>query len=164
MSTIYLNKCRKCGNEFSQNIDACPKCGTTVSSANNQIIIIMVVIVGLIGWWIFSPSKESTADLAAKQIAAEQKVADDRKLNLIFAGQEMLKKMMRDPDSLVFERVLYTDDESVCYEYRAKNGFGGMNKGAAVFSDKGFITNDDKGFDPIWSEKCAGKQGEEISL
>lgn len=124
----------------------------------------MFGIIVLILWGIFSPSKESTADLAAKQIAAEQKAADDRKWNLIFAGQEMLKKMMRDPNSLVFDRVLYTDDESVCYEYRAKNGFGGMNKEAAVFSDKGLITNDDKGFDPIWSEKCAGKSGEDVSL
>lgn len=164
MATIYLNKCRKCGNEFSQNIDACPKCGTTVSSANNQIIIIMVVIVGLIGWWIFSPSKESTAGLAAKQIAAEQKAYNDKKYSRVFTGEQALKKIMRDPDSLVFERVRYMDDESVCYEYRAKNGFGGMSKGEAVLSEKGFITNDDKGFDPIWSEKCASKSGEEISL
>lgn len=164
MATVYLNKCRKCGAEFTNSEDQCPKCGTTVSSANNQIIIAMIGIATLILWWIFSPSKESASDLAEKQLKAEQKAPDDRKWNLIFTGEEMLKKMMRDPDSLVFDRVLFTDDENVCYEYRAKNGFGGMNKGGAIFYDKGFITNEVDGFQPIWSEKCAGKSGEEISL
>lgn len=164
MGTVYLNKCRKCGAEFSKNEDQCPKCGTTVSSANNVVAIIAIAVIAYIVWQILSPSGENHADLAEKQLKAEQKVADDRKWNLVFAGQEMLKKMMRDPDSLAFDRVLYTDDGSVCYEYRAKNGFGGMSKGAAVFSDKGFITNEADGFEPIWSEKCAGKNGEVVSL
>lgn len=164
MATIYLNKCRKCGAEFNQNIDACPKCGTTVSSADNQIKIGLLVISAIILLWVFYPSNKNSSDLAKEQLKAEQKAADDIKWNLVFTGEEMLKKMMRDPDSLVFERVLYTEDQSVCYEYRAKNGFGGMNKGAAVFSGKGFITNEAKEFDPVWDEKCSGKKGEEVSL
>lgn len=39
-----------------------------------------------------------------------------------------------------------------------------MSKGKAVLSNKGFITNDTNGFQPIWSEKCDGKTGEEVSL
>jgi len=164
MATIYLNKCRKCGAEFNQNINTCPKCGTTVSSADNQIKIGLLVISAMILWWVFAPSNKSSSDLAKEQLKAEQKAADDIKWNLVFTGEEMLKKMMRDPDSLEFDRVLYTEDENVCYTYRAKNGFGGMNKGAAIFSDKGLITNESKEFEPVWEEKCDGKSGEEVSL
>lgn len=121
-------------------------------------------VIALVLWGIFSPNGESSTDLAKEQLKGEQRAADDRKWNLIFAGQEMLKQTMRDPNSLEFDRVLYTEDHSVCYEYRAKNGFGGMNKGAAVFSDKGFFTNESKEFKLVWDEKCSGKSGEEISL
>lgn len=124
----------------------------------------MFGFMAVIGWWFFSPSKDNSSELVEKQIQEEQQAKNEKKYHLVFAGQETLKKIARDPDSLVFERVRYMDDESVCYEYRAKNGFGGMSKGKAVLSNKGFITNDTNGFQSIWSEKCDGKTGEEISL
>lgn len=47
-----------------------------------------------------------------------------------------IKKTMRDPDSLVWESIRANDDASViCVEYRARNGFGGMNREFAVYAN-----------------------------
>lgn len=52
-----------------------------------------------------------------------------------------LKKSARDPDSLVIERAFGRTEESgvsyVCVLYRARNGFGGMNRDHVVFSAAG---------------------------
>ncbi len=55
-------------------------------------------------------------------------------------GATMIRDRMRDPDSFVVDRVYYwtnhKDRERYCYQYRARNGFGGMNRGAAYLSIK----------------------------
>lgn len=49
-----------------------------------------------------------------------------------FAGT--LKQSMRDPDSLVWEDIRANEDATViCLSYRARNGFGGMNREFAVY-------------------------------
>lgn len=49
-----------------------------------------------------------------------------------------LKSAARDPDSLVIDHANQNAKQTyVCVEYRAKNGFGGMNREHAVFTNKG---------------------------
>ncbi len=52
------------------------------------------------------------------------------------------------------------EDGAVCYDYRAQNGFGGMNLGHAVLSPKGqFKANESSGFTSLWNKECANKTG-----
>ena len=53
----------------------------------------------------------------------------------------------RDPDSVIIENLVVTDAAS-CVTYRARNGFGGMNRGKAVFGRdaKSAFSDTDSGF------------------
>ena len=74
-----------------------------------------------------------------------------------------LKRAMRDPDSFQLSSVFIIDKtNAICYEYRARNGFGGMDVGQAVLSPKGtFKTNEMDGFHALWRSECHGKMGRE---
>jgi hypothetical protein len=72
--------------------------------------------------------------LAAVAVFAQDKSNDD--LALALRGAAALKQQLRDPDSLQISQVLVikrsvhgTDNIDVCYEYNAKNGFGGYAGG-----------------------------------
>jgi hypothetical protein len=71
-----------------------------------------------------------------------------------------LRGSMRNPDSFKLASVLFMNDGSVCYTYRAQNGFGGMNAGYAVLSATGsFKTEQARGFTRLWSRYCANQKG-----
>ncbi|MFW2408621.1 hypothetical protein ACN4GS_12915 [Burkholderia pseudomallei] len=94
------------------------------------------------------------------------KPGDDAKYEHALTGYRTLRNAMRDPDSFVLESALLINGTgSVCYDYRSRNGFGGMNRGAAVLPSgvNGIITDDMKGFIPAWNKYCANKVGTEIS-
>ena len=54
-------------------------------------------------------------------------------------GATMLKNRMRDPDSFTIERVFSLTDKHgdfvTCLEYHARNGFGGMDRNAAHYTE-----------------------------
>jgi hypothetical protein len=77
------------------------------------------------------------------------------------ATARSLKKAMRDPDSFKLSIVRIVDKtDAICYEYRARNGFGGLDIGQAVVSPKGtFRTNEMDGFNSLWNRECAHQQG-----
>jgi hypothetical protein len=81
-------------------------------------------------------------------------------------GADSIKRSMRDPDSFKLTSALIIDKTgTVCYEYRARNGFNGMNFSQAVLSSKGvFKTNEMDGFATLWNRECAHKQGEEQQM
>lgn len=69
---------------------------------------------------------------------------------------------MRNPDSFKLSNALFMDNGAVCYEYRAQNGFGGMNIGHAVLNPKGVLkTNEMNGGTQLWNHECANKSGSE---
>lgn len=77
-------------------------------------------------------------------------------------GAMSLKARARDPTRFVLEEALVMDDSlATCYQFRAANGFGGMNRGQAVLTldRKQFRTNDDPGFTNLYNRICAGKPG-----
>jgi hypothetical protein len=54
-------------------------------------------------------------------------------------GSVLLRDQMRDPDSFVIEKVFtMTNQKGVditCFEYRSRNGFGGMNRESALYTE-----------------------------
>jgi len=65
-------------------------------------------------------------------------VAEDASLARAVDGAKLLHSTMRDPDSFKIGKVWLMSGlktgEAVCYQYYARNGFGGMNASRAVFS------------------------------
>jgi 2,4-dienoyl-CoA reductase-like NADH-dependent reductase (Old Yellow Enzyme family) len=51
-------------------------------------------------------------------------------------------------------------DKKRCYQYRAQNGFGGMNIEYAVLTPNAANLSTNAG---LWNRKCARKNGEDIT-
>jgi hypothetical protein len=106
----------------------------------------------------------------ADKVAAAAKAADEdrekqnekNKLATAAAGAQQLIKHLRDPESLKIESLRITDKGGMaCMEYRAKNGFGGMNRERAVYILLGLITEADEEFSTAWNHWCANMTGTE---
>jgi hypothetical protein len=55
--------------------------------------------------------------------------AEEMRFQRVVLGAKQLRDSMRNPDSFKLSEALMMKDGAVCYEYRAQNGFGGMNLG-----------------------------------
>ncbi len=109
---------------------------------------------------LFSPSYQPSPSLP--QLESKE----DKAIRLAAAGADMLKKSMRDPDSFYLESAfIIAATGTVCYEYRARNGFGGMNRESAVITGdmKKFKTSADDNFSAFWNRECANKSGMEAA-
>ena len=101
-----------------------------------------------------------------KQIPAEKTTAEkeyDKNQLRAVAGASTVKASMRNPDSFKIETATIMDNGSICYSYRTQNGFGGMNKGAAVLSGENIKTDEMKGFESVWKKDCQGRKGKSVS-
>ena len=54
------------------------------------------------------------------------------------------------------------DSGVVCFEYRGRNGFGGMTLEHALRDSQGVHGPDESGFPSGWNAKCAHKSGVSI--
>jgi hypothetical protein len=139
---MALIKCRECGKEISSKAQACPNCGAAARKGfgcvgSTLIIIAGVFVIGAIVSGIVGKEPPTpTAPKAKEQLAAEKAKADReqaRGAKAVAAGV-VVKSSLRDPESVVWESIRANDDASIiCIEYRARNGFGGMNRGFVVF-------------------------------
>ncbi len=135
------------------------------------ILVIIAVLFGLgtigaiIGKITADPKQEAAKELEQqKKSAAEEKVKKvrDEQFSVALGGASLLRKSMRDPDSFKISSALVIgegNEIAVCYEYRSRNGFGGMNQSSAVVTNDAFINEGDVGFYSLWNKKCAGKIG-----
>jgi hypothetical protein len=126
--------------------------------------------------------RETAAKQAAAK-AAEAKAAEDAKKAAIAAkdeavklararallGAQALKKSMKDPDTFELKEVLFMDDGTACYTYRAKNSFNAMLRGQAVLTSNvkniELLVEGHNGnkFANAWNKGCAKKSGEDIT-
>jgi hypothetical protein len=170
-----LVKCPDCQTEVSDRAPTCPKCGAPINSSTSAVnpqpvpkkktsvvtwgcltLIVLAVLGGVI-------NKMTGVD-QPQRAAVDQKQEQAVKIALVGAG--MLKKGMRDPDSFKLRQVLVMDKtNAVCYDYNARNGFGGYNQGQAVLSPdlKTFKTSEQDGFRKAWKEWCGDKQGTDVT-
>jgi hypothetical protein len=93
---------------------------------------------------------------------AQSSPEEEARFKHLAIGALAIREAMRDPESLVIDSAMFmTETKAGCYEYRARNGFGGMNRGKAVLTEKAFKTNDMSGFSSLWNKNCAKRSGEE---
>lgn len=116
------------------------------------ILILLGTIINQITEYSRSPEEKAARDRDGAHIAAATVIA------------RSLKRSMRDPDSFKLGSVrLIENSDAICYEYRAHNGFGGVNVGHAVLSATGkFKTDEADGFAPLWNKECAHKLGVQV--
>ena len=78
-------------------------------------------------------------------------------------GIVAIEGKMRNPQSFQLISAHLTSDNFGCYQYRAQNGFGGMNVERAIQVGQVFVYEQEKEFESIWASHCAGDQGEDIT-
>jgi hypothetical protein len=118
-------------------------------------ILIGILVLIMIGVIVSSYNEKPTAE---PQIQDDTK--DDPNLLRAVVGAASLRNAMRNPDSFQLSSVLIMPDKSVCYQYRAQNGFGGLNVEYAVLTPKASNLNTSAS---LWNRQCAHKQGEDIT-
>ena len=84
---------------------------------------------------------------------AKQKADERRSVNAPIAVA-IVRKHLRDPESLALESVLTQDGNLYCVEYRARNGFGGMNSSFAVVRVNLLSVSSDT---TTWNKLCSRK-------
>jgi len=85
---------------------------------------------------------------------------DNAVLMLAARGAKTLRDSARNPKAFDLNSALSMKDGAICYEYRAQNGFGGMNAGYAVLTPKGRLrTSESPDGHTLWQKESAGKTG-----
>ena len=108
-----------------------------------------LLAVVLIAWL-----KPDASPPTPEQAAAS--AVQDRRERAAYAGVIVLKSAMRNPDSFILESVYVSDAGAACIEYRAQNGFGGMNRESAVIGNGRAATSSDNSgtFERVWNKEC----------
>lgn len=151
---MAMGKCRECGAEVSDQAKTCPKCGVSrpVRKTSKLTWLATLVIVPVVAMSIIN-HKPPPPDVEAAPPTPEQlaeKKLDERRFNLAVGALIFIKKNLREPESVVWEGVWVNDAATViCVEYRARNGFGGMNKEVAVITDSKLEKTA-----KAWNSKC----------
>lgn len=125
-----------------------------------------LVFLGYLAWK-FTSEPTSAADVMMVNPA---KTASDHmhneRVSAAYVAYRRLVDSMRDPDSFRLESaVLVSETGAVCYQFRARNGYGGMNRGYAALNSPGGLltTNEMMTFRDAWRTSCKAKAGEDIA-
>lgn len=147
---MALIQCHECGTEVSTEAKTCPKCGAKPKKPAGLVSVLVVVLLGIafVGAMSSGGGEGDAAHETPEQTA--QKEASTKRYSAATGISSILRASMRDPDSLKFETLLVSDDASVvCAQYRARNGFGGMNREIFVSSEEGHSQEPD-----AWNKHC----------
>jgi DNA-directed RNA polymerase subunit RPC12/RpoP len=145
--------CKECRKSFSQHAMACPACGKPNHykprpkdpASKPWTIWAMVVIVPVFVFVMASHDSSSRTAPAEPSIDPEQQT----RINKASAAAIALKFQMRDPDSFRTNLVL-TDDtaDTICIQYQAKNGFGGLDQAQYIYAKGQSLSNWDRWCSP----------------
>jgi len=177
---MALIRCSECKAKISDQAAACPQCGAPVSAGTNTassaspkkrsplaIGCLILLGIGFVGALISGAANQKVGLPSTTANATGNTTAEDAEHKAETARTEFaalavasLKKAMRDPDSFKLERAFTTmDAKYACVLYRARNGFGGMNRDHVVFTTKG---GDQSAY--AWNKHCVkGEFSEQTS-
>ena len=113
--------------------------------------VFFFVVIGIhAGMTFFGVLPAGQPALTDAQVASEARYIDQKEAAA--RAVAVIRKSVRDPDSLVVEQIFMRNPPNVvCIAYRAKNGFGGVNRTGAVVSSGVSIS------DPtVWNKRCVG--------
>lgn len=159
---MALIKCAECGHDVSTQAKACPSCGAKVVVPKKTSVFTWLVgaimAAAIIGGLSQGEKERAKERAAVASETPEQKAKREHdaamsvsRLSIAMALKETLTKAARDPDSLVIESMHVSENGDVaCAEYRARNGFGGMNR-SYVAVVKGKVS---QGNSAVWNANC----------
>jgi hypothetical protein len=133
---MSLARCKDCGNEVSTDAKACPRCGSRMPKKTGFLtqLIAVLIALGVLGA-IFGGTNSTNLENPQKPRPAKTQVQldEDARFDLAFSTHKAIKKELKDPDSLVVEKIFVNEKVTVaCMQYRAKNSFGGYNRETVV--------------------------------
>jgi hypothetical protein len=131
------------------------------------LAVFFAIIIG------FGPSRDNDPlpppltpeERAARDRTIAEKAQRDRRIGQIAVAVRSLREAMHDPGSFKLTKALVMEGATGCFEYRAKNGFGGVRQGQAVYHEGTLATSDDRSgrFRSTWKRYCQGKIGQDIT-
>lgn len=131
---MALLPCTECQREVSTKAKTCPGCGAPAPKPKFELknfLVGLAVFLLICTVAISSCNKQMEKNLNTLE-ALEKKHRQAQIISFVSA----VKDYVRDPKSLEFIKVTSTKDAStVCMQYRARNGFGGMVSAKVVFQD-----------------------------
>ncbi len=93
---------------------------------------------------------KSATDLAREASIKADAAAKEIRWQKVLGAGGAIRQVMRNPDSIVFEEVRVNQDASImCFQYRAQNGFGGMNR--EIMS---FVKGNPSQSHAVWNKNC----------
>jgi len=163
---MALKPCRECGAKISTEAAACPQCGARPKKSMGPVgrlllgFIVLAVVIR-----VFSPGSTSSVTpetpkpvRTPEQIAAEK--AKEARFQRTLVVVKTIKESLRDPESVKWRNILSNEDASVvCVEYRARNGFGGVNLDHVVYAKQQLSTTN-----ASWNRYCAKKELYDMQL
>ena len=168
-----LTACKTCKAQVAWDAKTCPQCGasnpTPTPLDRRPFAVVVAVIFSLITYSCVSTFTTASSDYDKKEAAkspetkAAEKAAVDKQhagWARASAGAKALTAAAHDPGSIVWNSAFVVDKTSaVCYEYRAKNGFGAIRLFHAVLARDGVTikAETEKGFSSLWNKECTGK-------
>lgn len=159
---MAMTKCAECKKEISSAAKACPSCGAPVKKKTGMLALLIAgffLVSIFVGIFSQQSAQQNQAQIEAaktpEQRAREQKekkAEDMRYAQTVIAGTA-LKQSLKDPSSLVFEKILADEDaKTICMTYRAKNSFGALNKEFMLFHN-----GRPSQTESAWNKRCANK-------
>lgn len=173
---MALITCHECQNQVSTESKKCPHCGAKVvkpkppkKPVSGKSILRGVLVGGVLVFILaisnqYEQSLKSSEQLQReatqrqnyeKKKAEEALFRDQKEKREDIAGVAIaaVRKTSRNPDTVVWEKILTNEDASViCITARMENGFGGMVREQVVAVD-GSFSNKSK----IWNKHCVNK-------
>lgn len=125
-----------------------------VKAALAAIPAIFILVLFCFAAWTFLGALANPF-VASRSNAANdaEKAADLKRYAAATVAADTVKKSIRDPDSLVFDTLLVSDDtKAICIRFRARNGFGGMTRESIVLVNHEETTDTN-----AWTKHCLGK-------
>lgn len=150
---MSLIKCHECGKEISSEAKACPHCGVAPKKGVGLFGVLILIIFGMYIYNLSTtPTTPSAPQRTQTQIDADaaQSAKKEAAFQRVVFFMKRVRSTLRNPKSIEWDEIRANDDASViCLEYRAQNGFGGMNKEFFVF------TKDKASQEPaVWNRVC----------
>jgi hypothetical protein len=169
---MAMGKCRECGAPASSEAATCPNCGIKkpVKKASRGAAVKLVAAIGFLGLLgialaVLFPGEPgdtptSTAGTPIHPAPPPPRPLTPQEAQIAEAAvaARFLQRSMRNPDSFRIANILaIASTNAECIEYRAQNGFGGLNVERAVVR-KGAVTVGSDAAD-AWNQYCARRSG-----
>lgn len=147
---MAMIKCTECGHDISSEAKACPHCGAKPPYRPGVGIVIFGLAVFAFVYAAISGKPTPTALPTPEQQALNE--LSEKRTAAVSITARMIKDSLREPESVQWITALANESgQIVCLEYRARNGFGGMNVERMTITPQGAGQEASR-----WNDHCAG--------